>query len=168
MLLCWQVDLPRKQDDSTAVRGRPLKFHLDVPTHLSVRDFYSQCSVSGSRTLLSSLPLTTLRPVSTLSSPLSQLLATMVSTSPLPYAATGSKCRASYRARIRRLSRWQHSPSIGSRDRKRLARSCCVVLFRRPWTRRWRVGRGSRGWPDSTPSEGGLLGHLGLGLIATQ
>jgi hypothetical protein len=101
-LLCWQVDLPTKQDGSTAVRGRPEKFHLDVPTHLSVRDFYSQCSISGSRTLLSSSPLTTLRPVSTLSSPLSQLLATMISTSPLPSTTTGSKYRASFRAHIRR------------------------------------------------------------------
>jgi hypothetical protein len=97
-LLCWQVDLPTKQDGSTAVRGRPLKFHLDVPTHLSVQDFYSQCSISGSRTRLSSSPLTTLRPVSTLSSPLSQLLATMISTSPLP----GSKYRSSFRAHIQR------------------------------------------------------------------
>jgi hypothetical protein len=63
-----------------------VKFHLDVPTHFSVQDFNSQCSIPGSHPSLSSSPLATPQSVSTLSSLLSQLLTTIS----CPYSAAAT------------------------------------------------------------------------------
>jgi hypothetical protein len=91
----------------------------------------------------------------------------MISTSPLPSATTGSKYRASFRAHIRRPQPRSLADNIRlllaaetESDWHGLAVLSCFGV-------RGHGGGESIGDPGSTPSGGGLLGYLGLGLIAT-